>query len=98
MSCLSDCVRWGPSWPPPWRDGLPDDRHQAVDRGVVQRPLPVRAGHPGRLRRAPLAAAQGAGDPAMSGRRRRRILLSGLLVVATLGLSACNGATDAEKR
>ncbi|HYT39950.1 MAG TPA: hypothetical protein VEN99_10585 [Acidimicrobiia bacterium] len=34
----------------------------------------------------------------MSGRRRRRILLSGLLVVATLGLSACNGATDAEKR
>ncbi|HEV7689101.1 MAG TPA: hypothetical protein VGQ80_21160 [Acidimicrobiia bacterium] len=29
---------------------------------------------------------------------RRRILLSGLLVVATLGLSACNGNTDAEKR
>ena len=29
---------------------------------------------------------------------RRRILLSGLLVVATLGLSACNGNTDSEKR
>ena len=28
----------------------------------------------------------------------RRIGLCGLLVVATLGLSACNGATDAEKR
>jgi len=30
--------------------------------------------------------------------RRHRVLMSGLLVVATLGLSACNGATDAEKR
>lgn len=30
--------------------------------------------------------------------RWRRIALCGLLVVATLGLSACNGATDAEKR
>jgi hypothetical protein len=28
----------------------------------------------------------------------RRIVLCGLLVAATLGLSACNGATDAEKR
>jgi hypothetical protein len=29
---------------------------------------------------------------------RRRVLLSGLLVLATLGLSACSGVTDAEKR
>jgi hypothetical protein len=30
--------------------------------------------------------------------RRRRILLSGLLVVTAFGLSGCKGATDAEKR
>ncbi|HEV7862605.1 MAG TPA: hypothetical protein VGR20_07895, partial [Acidimicrobiia bacterium] len=30
--------------------------------------------------------------------RRRRILMSGLLVVCALGLSSCSGATDAEKR
>ena len=29
---------------------------------------------------------------------RRRMLMSGLLVLSTLGLSACTGATDAEKR
>lgn len=31
-------------------------------------------------------------------RRRRRILMGGMLVVTALGLSGCKGATDAEKR
>src|SRR5581483_10320480 len=92
-----DRLQRPPHGPPRRRHRLPHDRHQAVDRRVVQGPVPVRAGYPGRLRRAPHPAAQGPGDPAVRA-SWRRVGLCGLLVAATLGLSACNGATDAEKR
>src|SRR5581483_6119823 len=86
-----------PARPPRGRHRLSHDRHEAVDRRVVPRPVPLRTGHPGRLRPAPHAAAPGAPDPAVK-RSWSRVGLCGVLVAATLGLAACNGATDAEKR